>query len=577
MGREPLGQLFYTGTMRYVELHCKSNFSFLEGASHPDELVERAAELGYSGLALTDRASVAGVVRGFTPARELGFKYIVGAEVHPDDSLPVVLWPTDRAAYGRMCQLISRGRLRAEKGSCELRWSDVVEFSDGMLVGISVDGCQLTVDSERGESGVRFETNRTTLDQMADLFGDRAYLLCELHRGVDDRLQVERLRALSKESRLPLVAAGDVHYHSAERMLMHDCVTAVRSGTTIDQVHQHRFANSQRHLRSLAEIAEIYRDVPGAIERTIEISECCTFQLDELRYEYPEEIAPPGMTLVEHLKRLTWEGAKQRWPAGVPEKIVALLRHEIEIIEELRYEAYFLTVWDMVRFARERNILCQGRGSAANSTVCYCLGITSVDPSQTDLLFERFVSRERDEAPDIDIDFEHQRREEVLQYLYEKYGRDRAGMTAVVTSYRTKSAIRDVGKSLGIDEGVVDRIAKLGGRGGKSSDTESPTQTAMVLTQNVDSLPSRPLPLPTSPASGRGDDSATRFAERCRNGGLDPDSIIGERFVYLVETLKGFPRHLSQHVGGMVMTAGSLCELCPCGDGSPHRDPVEQG
>ncbi len=603
--------------MRYVELHCKSNFSFLEGASHPHELVERAAELGYCGLALTDRESVAGVVRGFTPAKELEFPYIVGTEVHPVDAPPLVLWPTDRAAYGRMCQLISRGRLRAEKGSCQLRWDDVVEFGDGMLVGVVPDGAPLTVagahaqptalaagrssqsqsraaspsppapllQAGRGEPEslqlpasqiVGLETIRTT-------FGDRAYLLCELHRGVDDRLQIERLVALSKASGLPLVAAGDVHYHTADRMLMHDCVTAIRNGTTIDQVHQQRFANSQRHLRSLAEIADLYRQVPAAIERTLEIASRCSFQLGELRYEYPEEIAPPGMSLIEHLKRLTWEGAKQRWPAGVPGKIIDLIRHEMEIIEELHYEAYFLTVWDLVRFARERKILCQGRGSAANSTVCYCLGITSVDPSQSDLLFERFVSRERDEAPDIDVDFEHQRREEVLQYLYDKYGRDRAGMTAVVTTYRSKSAIRDVGKALGLDLGIVDRIAKLGGRGGKthqakptvmaagaSSSSESTSTSKSESkskseseseTRGLGESPSPPAPVPPA---GRGEPQGLpSFIERCRDGGLDPDSITGKRFVYLVDILKGFPRHLSQHVGGMVMTAGNLCELCP--------------
>jgi error-prone DNA polymerase len=494
--------------MQYVELHCKSNFSFLQGASHPDELVERAGEIGYAGIALTDRESVAGVVRGFTPAKELGMKYIVGSEIHPVDAPPMVLWPTDRTAYGQLCRLLSRGRMRAEKGSCELRWDDIVEFSGGIVAGL--------IPHEKTKAPL----SRFLRGEFREVFADCGYLMCELHRGVDDSQYVGRLRQLSLGSDVPLVAGGDVHYHTADRMLMHDCVTAIRHGTTIDKVHHDRFANSQRHLRSLDEIAELYRDVPDAIARTVEIAERCRFTLDELRYEYPEETAPPGMTLIEHLKRLTWEGAKGRWPDGVPARVIELLRHETQIIEELHYEAYFLTVWDMVRFARERDILCQGRGSAANSAVCYCLGVTNVDPSQSDLLFERFVSRERDEAPDIDVDFEHQRREEVLQYLYQKYGRDRAGMTATVTTYRTKSAVREVGKALGVAADAIDSIAKLGGSGAE-------------------------------------------FSDRCRAGGLDPDSTIGQRMIYLVQTLTGFPRHLSQHVGGMVMTAGSLCELCP--------------
>ncbi len=502
--------------MQYVELHCKSNFSFLEGASHAAEMVEQAANLGYAGLALTDRETVAGVVRGFAPAKDLGFKYIVGSEVHPDDAPSMVLWPTDREAYGHLCRLLSRGRMRCEKGSCDLSFSDIAELNDGIIAGV------LPVRHKGSSAQVPAAPSigRFLRAEFRDVFGDRGYLICELHRGVDDAEYVSRLRTLALQNDVPLVAAGGAHYHTAQRMLVHDCVTAIRNGTTISEVHQHRFANSQHHLRSLPEIADIYRDVPDAIARTIEIADRCTFSLDELRYEYPEEIAPPGMTLIEHLRRLTWEGAQQRWPGGVPEKVLETIRHEMQLIAELHYEAYFLTVWDLVRFARERNILCQGRGSAANSAVCYCLGITNVDPSQSDLLFERFVSRERNEAPDIDVDFEHQRREEVLQYLYDKYGRDRAGMTATVTTYRTKSAIREVGKALGISADTIDTMSKLAGK-----DEE--------------------------------------FSERCRASGLDPESEIGQRFIYIVESLKGFPRHLSQHVGGMVMTAGSLCELCP--------------
>ncbi|MEM9588471.1 MAG: error-prone DNA polymerase, partial [Planctomycetota bacterium] len=515
--------------MRYVELHCKSNFSFLEGASHPDELVERAADLGYEGLALTDEASVAGVVRGHEPAKEVGLKYIVGSEVELIDGPPLVLWPTDRNAYGRLCQLISRGRGRREKGSYELRFRDVQELSEGLLagvvpgrIGVNDRGLDQGVASESAASQ-SFSLSRFLRTRFRDLFGDRGYLLCEVHRGVDDDAQIDRLAELALRTDVPLLASGDVHYHVAERMLLHDCVTAIRHRTTIEQVHCQRFANSQRHLRCLEEIRSLYRQVPRAIDLTGEVADRCQFDLDQLRYEYPEEVAPAGMTQIEHLKRLTWEGAKQRWPEGVPAKVIKTLRHEIQLIEELRYEAYFLTVWDLVRFARKRNILCQGRGSAANSVVCYCLGVTNVDPSQTDLLFERFVSRERNEAPDIDVDFEHQRREEVLQYLYEKYGRDRAGLTATVITYRSRSAVREVGKVLGIKPDQIDTLAKIAGPYDRQPDTKRQEE----------------------------------------HSGFDFTSEIGQRFVYLISHLVGFPRHLSQHVGGMVMTAGRLCQLCP--------------
>ena len=498
--------------MQYVELHCKSNFSFLEGASHPDELVERAADLGYQGVAITDRASLAGVVRGHAPAKDRNIQYIVGAEVYPTDAPPLVLWPSNRQAYGRLCRLLSRGRMRADKGQCDLTWDDIAELSEGMLAGVIPQG---------GNVGQFLRT------RFRDVFGARGYLLVELHRGVDDAQKLDRIRHLSLQNDVRLVAAGNVHYHHPERMLMHDAVSAIRLGSTLSEIHHERLPNSQFGMRTLAEIADVYCGAPDAIARTIEIASQCQFSLDELRYEYPIELAPKGLTPIEYLKRLTWVGAKQRWPEKVPEKIIDLIRHEMKLIEDLGYEAYFLTVWDMVRFARERNILCQGRGSAANSTVCYCLGITSVDPSQTELLFERFISRERNEAPDIDVDFEHQRREEVLQYLYEKYGRDRAGLTATVTTYRTRSAIREIGKVLELSPFQIDTLAKF------------VTSHVSVGEQTPD------------------------FENRCLEAGLDTKTEVGKRFVYLVQTLVGFPRHLSQHVGGMVMTQGDLCELCP--------------
>lgn len=502
--------------MRYVELHCKTNFSFLCGASHPDELVERAMELGYAGLAITDQTSLAGVVRAWGAAKELGLKLLVGTEISPIDGPPLVLWAMDRAGYGRMCRLISRARMRCEKGAWEVRWDDVAEYSEGLLCGV------LPRESRAGVSGEALLDERL-MGRVRDLFGDRGYLLCELTCGVDDSGRLGQLVELAKRWGLAPVAAGDVHYHVSERMLLQDCVTAIRMGSTIDRVHASRLANSQRHLRTLQRISGVYRDQPELIARTGEVADRCSFRLDELRYEYPEELAPAGKTPIEHLKRLAWEGAKQRWPGGVPEKIIEGLRHELVLIEELKYEAYFLTVWDMVRFARERNILCQGRGSAANSMVCYCLGVTSVDPGQLDLLFERFISRERNEAPDIDVDFEHQRREEVLQYLYEKYGRERAGMTATVTTYRAKSAVRETGKALGASADAIERLAKI---------AESYSRQPEML-------------------------------ERTRQAGIDPDSDLGRRWLYLIENLIGFPRHLSQHVGGMVMTSGPLCELAP--------------
>jgi error-prone DNA polymerase len=497
--------------MRYVELHCKTNFSFLCGASHPDEMVERAVELGYAGLAITDQTSLAGVVRGWIPAKELGLPFLIGSEISPVDGPSLVLWATDRAAYGRLCRLISRARLRCEKGHSEVRWDDVAEFSTGLLAGV--------LPSDDLDDAAQLHQ----LSLAGDLFGDRGYLLCELTMGVDDGGRLQQLTRWADASGLAAVAAGDVHYHTAERMLLHDCVTAIRLGKTIDQVHASRFRNAQRHLRSLNRIAALYGQTPELVERTNEIASRCSFRLDQLRYEYPEELAPAGKTAIEHLKRLTWEGAKQRWPGGVPAKIIEGLRHELSLIEDLHYEAYFLTVWDMVRFARERNILCQGRGSAANSMVCYCLGITSVDPGRMDLLFERFISRERNEAPDIDVDFEHQRREEVLQYLYEKYGRQRAGMTATVTTYRAKSAVRETGKALGASADAIDRLAKISESFSRNPELE----------------------------------------QRVRQAGIDPQGELGKRWLYLIENLIGFPRHLSQHVGGMVMTSGPLCELAP--------------
>ncbi|MFO0871050.1 MAG: error-prone DNA polymerase [Pirellulales bacterium] len=521
--------------MSYAELHCKTNFSFLEGASHADELLARAAELGYAALAVTDRNTLAGVVRAHGAAKEWGVSLLVGAELQLRDAPPVVVWAADRASYGRLARLLTVGRRRAPKGECWLTWEDLAGYAAGLLAGLPLrslatwsrralaSACVSQSASERASSHVRGGEWREWCGRYRELFGDRGYLLAELFRGPADVQRLAEWQAWSRESGVPLVAAGDVHYHVPARLPLADLLTAIRLGTTVDAAQGQLFANAQRHLRPLAELREMFAAAPGAVERTREVAERCRFQLDELRYEYPEELAPPGQTPASYLRALTWEGAERRYPQGVPPAVRQLLEHELMLIEELRYEAFFLTVWDLVRFARSRGILCQGRGSAANSAVCYCLEITSVDPARADVLFERFVSRERNEAPDIDVDFEHERREEVLQYLYAKYGRERAGLAAVVITYCARSAVRDVGQALGLSPDRVDALARQ---------VEGYTREE-------------------------------RLAERCAQVGLAPDSPLGQRLIHCVNDIIGFPRHLSQHVGGMVMTRGPLCELVP--------------
>jgi error-prone DNA polymerase len=524
--------------LRFVELHCKTNFSFLEGASHADELVTRSVELGYGAIAVTDRNTLAGVVRAHGAAKDQGLKLLVGAELHLLDAPPVVVWASNRESYARLSRLLTLGRRRAEKGECRIAWNDLAEHAAGLLAGLPLTALDQLSSSSLGHrnqptlesvpdanllSANIAGTHTEWLKKFSDLFGDRGYLLAELFRGVADAERFAKWRQWSSASGVPLVAANDVHYHSQSRLPLADILTAIRLGVSVAEVQGRLFQNAQRHLRSHDELWELYGEYPELLTRTCEVAERCQFSLDELRYEYPEELAPIGKTPSEYLGELTWEGASKRYPAGVPDKVRKLVQYELELIDELRYEAYFLTVWDVVRFARERGILCQGRGSAANSAVCYCLGVTSVDPERSDLLFERFVSRERNEAPDIDIDFEHERREEVLQYLYGKYGRERAGLTAVVITYCARSAVRDVGKALGLSLDRVDALAK-----------------------QVD-----------------GYTRDERFPERCAQVGIDPESPLGQHLIRAVTEIIGFPRHLSQHVGGMVMTRGPLCELAP--------------
>jgi error-prone DNA polymerase len=507
-----------TPPVRYAELHCKTNFSFLEGASHPDELVNRAAALGYAGLAVTDRNSVAGVVRAHVAARKVGLKLIIGAEVTLADSGPVLLWAMNREGYGQLCRLLTRGRRLAPKGECHLAFEDVAEHSDGLLVGVLLP--------QAGDLS-------SDLPRWREAFPDRTYAVAELHRGPCDG---RRLGQWQRAARVPLIAASDVHYHDARRRYLQDVLTAIRLKTTVAELGAARFPNSERRLRPPDELMALFAPYPDVVARTAEVVDRCTFSLDELRYDYPEELCPDGETASSYLARLAWDGAKDRYPDGVPEKVCQLIEKELAIIEALNYPAYFLTVWDLVRFARSRDILCQGRGSAANSAVCYCLGVTSVDPDRIDVLFERFISKERDEAPDIDIDFEHQRREEVIQYVYEKYGRDRAGMTAELITYRPRSAVRDVGKALGLSLDRVDALAKAIGH---------------VTT----------------------DDELTI---RYREAGVDPACRLSRQLSHLVGQVLGFPRHLSQHVGGMVLSNSPLCELVPIENASmPGRTVVQ--
>ncbi len=519
---------------KYAELHCKTNYSFLTGASHADELVERAIQMGYVALAVTDQNTLAGVVRAYAAARNTNLKLIIGAELIPNDAPPIVVWATDRRSYANLSRLLTIGRRRAPKGQCWLRQQDIAEHSDGLLAGAQpcFPGDRVPMQHLQSDHvsyewyHVKGHGKRTANDRIqayADIFGDRCYLLAEMYHGSDDAWRIAQLKKLEQTTGLPLVAAGDVLYHSPARMPLHDVLTATKNHTTVQQAGDLLLPNAWRHLQPVDERIVQFRDLEDAVRRTCEIADRCHFQMDQLRYEYPLELAPEGETPSQYLRRLTARGAKERYPQGVPGKVQKQIDHELDLIEELNYEAYFLTVYDLVRFARSRQILCQGRGSAANSAVCYCLKVTSVDPGTTDLLFERFISKERDEAPDIDVDFEHERREEVLQYLYEKYGRDRAGLAATVITYRARSAIRDVGKALGLSLDRVDALAK-----------------------QVD-----------------GYHNPDDLEVRCQTVGIDPNSDTGQRLVYLVNDLLGFPRHLSQHVGGMVITQGRLDELVP--------------
>jgi error-prone DNA polymerase len=510
---------------RYAELRCRTNFSFLCGASHPDELVARGAELGLTALAVTDQNSLAGIVRAHVAAKETGLKLLVGAEMTPVDTPAVLLYAPDLRAYGRLSRLITRGRRRAPKGECQLAFDDVADHAEGLLAAVI-----LPPAADPGRDDLR------SLARYREVFGGRCYLAAALHRGPNDEAMLERCTRLARVTSLPLVATNDVHYHHPARRPLQEVLTAIRHGVTVAELGPLRFPNGERHLKAPADMRALFAGYPPALAHGLELAGRCQFSLDELRYEYPEELCPAGLTPLRYLEGLTWAGARRRYAGDIPPKVTDLLGHELALIAELHYESYFLTVWDLVQFARSKGILCQGRGSAANSAVCYCLGVTAVDPDRTELLFERFISRERNEPPDIDVDFEHERREEVLQYIYEKYGRDRAGIVAEVITYRPRSAVRDVGKALGLSPDGVDRLAKALDHYGGAAD------------------------LPACAREAR----------------LDPRAPGVVQLLHLATELLGFPRHLSQHVGGFVITRGPLAELVPIENAAmPGRTVIE--
>jgi error-prone DNA polymerase len=506
-------------TVEYAELHCLSNFTFLRGASHPEELVERAAELGYAGLALTDECSVAGVVRAHAAARGRATKLVVGSEFATSEELDIVVLAPDRAAYGALCNLISYARLAATKGEYRIGRDDVARCLRGSACLVLWLPGELP-DTEAGA-------------WLSERFGGRVWLAVELAANGRDREQLARLLACAARLGMPALAAGNVHMHSRERRMLQDTLTAIRRKIPVERLGFALYPNAERVLKPYAELTRIYpREL---LRETLAVLERIEFSLDQLRYEYPRELVPEGETAAGYLRSLTTEGAQRRWPQGVPEKVRALIEHELKLIGELVYEPYFLTVYDIVRFARSRGILCQGRGSAANSAVCYCLGITEVDPTRMQMLMERFISKERNEPPDIDVDFEHERREEVIQYIYEKYSRQRAALAATVITYRPKSAVRDVGKALGLDLAQITALSK-------SLQWWDPVADMSQM----------------------------------REAGLDPDDRNVLMLVKLVAELIGFPRHLSQHVGGFVISAGPLSELVPVENAAmPERTVIQ--
>jgi error-prone DNA polymerase len=505
---------------RYIEFACASNFSFLRGASHPEELMRQAQAIGLSGLGLCDRNSVAGVVRAHLVKREHGspLRYHPGARLSfSDGTADILAYPRDRAGWGRLTRLLTVGNRRGKKGECILTLDDLLSHVFGLeLIVMSGDAALLTELRNAAPHRVRLAASM-------------------LYRG-RDRARLARALQTAREAQVPLIAVNDVLYHHPDRRPLQDVLTCIREKLVIDHAGRRLAANAERFLKPPEEMARLFHDVSDAVEETGRLSAELTFSLDELKYEYPDESVAGFATPQEALAHLAYEGANRRYAGQLPQKIRDSIEHELALIAKRHYAPYFLTVYDIVKFARSQNILCQGRGSAANSTICYCLGITEVDPNQHDLLFERFISSERDEPPDIDVDFEHERREEVIQYIYERYGRERAGIAATVICYRGRSAIREVGKAFGLSEDTIGALSSsIWGMGGGSVSTDA----------------------------------------IARNG-LDVDSPRMRKVAALAREINGFPRHLSQHVGGFVITRSRLDEVIPIGNGAmPDRTFVE--
>jgi error-prone DNA polymerase len=528
----------------YAELAVTTNFSFLRGASHPHEMVETADELGCFAIGIADRNSFAGVVRAYDEAKNRKIKFLAGTRLVTIDGFEVLAYPTDRAAYGRLCRLLTAGNLAAKKGECYLTFEQILSASEGqMLIALP----PLTLFSNSGhsrESGnpelgprLRGDERRTNtfterLSALAHAAPGRTFLAgVHYHRG-DEPRRLGLLAELGERLGAPLVAVNDVFYHAPERRPLLDVLTCIREKCTVTEAGLRLAVNAERHLKGPTEMARLFARFPDAVARTLTIAQACTFSLGELHNEYPDEPVPEGKTAQQHLEDLTWAGARDRYPKdqysdGIPEDVEKRLYDELKLIAKLNYARYFLTVHDVVHFARnlEKEILCQGRGSAANSAVCFCLGITSVNPEKTKLLFARFISENRGEPPDIDVDFEHERREEVIQYIYRRYGRDRAAICSTVVHYRSRRAIREVGKVMGLTEDVTAALAKtVWGYG--------------------DGLPD----------------------QHVRQAGLDPFNPAIRQAVHLADELIGFPRHLSQHVGGFVLTREPLDETVPIGN-----------